>query len=341
MAAGLAPLENRALMAFSSTQNYFNLIHLTDLRNDPTYAGVDGSITVDGQRKPLSVAVLDTGFDFTHPLLAPAMVYQYDFYHNTATQRDENGHGTNVAGIIAARDPGIGVAQGAGLIGLRVFNDEVPEPHTPWTTQVQALDWVINSVEHGNPYNIVAVSMSLGGGHYTAADVGPGGQLDGDAEQQELPRLQQDGVTSVIAAGNDYYHDQTLNSSAPGIWATLDVGAVWEGNEGGEWHWASGAIDHTTGPDQITSFSQRPDTSNRLFAPGARIDSTAPGGGYSEMAGTSQATPMVAGVVASCRVPHGSSAVSSCRPSRSASSCSRMQTRSSTRGPTQTCCRPA
>jgi Subtilase family/Calx-beta domain len=285
-------------MAFTSTQNYFNLIHLTDLRNDPAYAGIDGSITVDGQRKPLSVVVLDTGFDFTHPLLAPAMVYQSDFYHNTATQRDDNGHGTNVAGIIGARDPGIGVAQGVGLIGLRVFNDEVPEPHAPLTTQLQALDWVVNSVEHGNPYNIVAVSMSLGGGHYIAADVAPGGQLDGAAEQQELQRLQQDGVTSVIAAGNDFYHDQTLNSSAPGIWATLDVGAVWEGNEGGEWHWASGAIDYTTGPDQITSFSQRPDTSNRIFAPGARIDSTAPGGGYSEMAGTSQATPMVAGVVA-------------------------------------------
>src|SRR5262249_55683716 len=97
---GLAPLEERVLMDFSSTKNYFNLIHLTDLRNDPTYAGIDGSIVVDGQQKPLSVAVLDTGFDFNHPLLAPAMEYQYDFYHNTPTQQDDNGHGTNVAGII-------------------------------------------------------------------------------------------------------------------------------------------------------------------------------------------------------------------------------------------------
>ena len=196
-------------------------------------------------------------------------------------------------------------------------------------------------MEHGNPYNIVAVSMSLGGGHYTAADVAPGGQLDGDAEQQELQRLQQDGVTSVIAAGNDFYHDQTLNSSAPGIWATLDVGAVWEGNEGGEWHWASGAIDYTTGPDQITSFSQRPDTSNRIFAPGARIDSTAPGGGYSEMAGTSQATPMVAGVVAPCRVPPGNSAANCSSPLQVREFLQQNADPVVDAGPTTTCIRPA
>jgi hypothetical protein len=295
LASGLGSLEPRVLLA--TTLNYFNLIHLTDLRNDPTYAGIDGSITVDGQQKPLSVAVLDTGFAFNHPLLAPAMVYQYDFYHNTPTQQDNDGHGTNVAGIIGARDPRLGVAQGVGLIGLRVFDDGTPHPMAPPQATEQALDWVINSVENGNPYNIIAVSMSLGHGHYTSADLGPGGQLDGDMEGQQLQRLQHDGVTSVVAAGNDYYHDQTSDSGTPGIFATLDVGAVWEGNDG-EIAGADGSIDYSPGPDQITVFSQRPDTSNVIFAPGAFIAGPTPDGGVGEMLGTSQATPMVAGVVA-------------------------------------------
>src|SRR5438552_14169448 len=125
----------------------------------------------------------------------------------------------------------MGVAPGVGLLGVRVFAGGVPARVASSTVEESGLAWVVGGVEHGNPYNIVAVSMSLGGGHYTAADISPGGQLDGVEEEQELQRLQQDGVTSVIAAGNDFYHDQTLNSSAPGIWATLDVGAVWEGND--------------------------------------------------------------------------------------------------------------
>src|SRR5262249_59570759 len=138
-------------------------------------------------------------------------------------------------------DRGIGVAQGVGLIGLRVFDDETPSPKAPVTVQERALDWIIDSVEQGNPYNIVAVSMSLGGGHFTAADVGPGGRLDGATEELQLQRLQRDGVTSVIAAGDDLYHDQTPNPHAPGVWAALQGGARLGGNQGGGQDRASGA----------------------------------------------------------------------------------------------------
>ncbi|MFO0958596.1 MAG: DVUA0089 family protein [Isosphaeraceae bacterium] len=287
----ICELEDRVVLSPAA----FDLIGLSALRADPQFSGMDGAITVNGQQKPVSVVVIDTGLDRTHPALSANFELGYDFFHSRTDPIDNAGHGTHVAGIIGASDPSIGVAPAVGLIGLRVFDDQA-EPRAAYNTQIAALNWVIDSVvSKGNPYNIVAVNMSLGGGHYTQADLN--GTLSGNQIRNQLASLQQAGVTSVVAAGNDYYGNQTLNSSAPGIFATLNVGAVYEKNEGGL-SWGSGAIDYATAADRITSFSQRPDTSNVIFGPGALIRSTYPGGRYQEMAGTSQATPMVAGVVA-------------------------------------------
>ena len=62
--------------------------------------------------------------------------------------------------------------------------------------------------------------------------------------------------------------------------------------------WQDGSIDYTTGADRIPGFTQRLDADNVLFAPGAIITSTIPGGGTGDKAGTSQAAPHVAGSVA-------------------------------------------
>ncbi len=57
------------------------------------------------------VAVVDTGVDYTHPELKDKVVLGYDFANNDPDPADDNGHGTHVAGIIAAAtNNGIGVA---------------------------------------------------------------------------------------------------------------------------------------------------------------------------------------------------------------------------------------
>src|SRR5207247_1329214 len=73
----------------------------------------------------------------------------------------------------------------------------------------------------------------------------------------------------VSAAGND--HSPT--NGAPGVTYpaadpnVLGVGAVWDGDQGGPWEWDGGAIDESTGPHRIVSFTQRAPGVGMLSAP--------------------------------------------------------------------------
>jgi subtilisin family serine protease len=59
----------------------------------------------------VTVAVVDTGVDYTHPDLAANYVSGYDFVNNDANPMDDNGHGTHCAGTIAAiGNNGVGIA---------------------------------------------------------------------------------------------------------------------------------------------------------------------------------------------------------------------------------------
>ena len=270
------PLESRQLLSAAH-----DLIGVTAMRNDPAFAGIDGS--------GVSVAVIDTGVDFSHPLLSGGRVAGLDVVFGGDVPTPVDPHGTHVAGIVGARDANIGVAPGVGLVGIQVFTPSGNGQPLAYNTHTEAaLAWVLQNRER---YNIVAVNMSLGGGNYTSAD-----QVNGDIRIDDVQRLEAAGVTVVSAAGNSYGDLQTAGSGAPGVFSTLNVGAVWEENEGGRQF--GNAADRTTGPDRITVFSQRPSTSNVIFAPGAMILSTVPDNGFEEMPGTSMASPMVAGVVA-------------------------------------------
>src|SRR5581483_8165698 len=74
-----------------------------------------------------SVAVIDTGIDYTHPDLGGAwgarVVAGWDFVNNDADPMDDNGHGTHVAGIIGSSNATYyGVASGVNLIALKVLD---------------------------------------------------------------------------------------------------------------------------------------------------------------------------------------------------------------------------
>ena len=133
----------------------------------------------------VKVAVIDTGIDYTHPDLDNNYYGGYDFVNDDSDPKDDNGHGTHVAGIIAAEDNGvgvIGVAPHAQLYAVKVLNSQ---GSGTYSDIVAGIDWAIDN-------NMDIISMSLGG---SSGDT---------ALQDALQRAYDAGIVIVAASGNDY-----------------------------------------------------------------------------------------------------------------------------------------
>jgi len=228
-----------------------------------------------------SVAVLDTGIDYTHSDLAGRVILGPDFAEGDDDPMDTVGHGTHVAGLIASGDSHApGLAPQANVIALKV------SPDNSMTADVDdiaaALQWVL---DHRAEYNIAAVNLSFAIGNVDKGDV--------LAEIDSLYRqLNDQGVFIAAAAGNSYaVFDAQGLSELSASRSALAVGAVWDSEAGGHL-WNSGAQDYSSGADRMISFSQRSDELD-IVAPGGDILGLMPGGGLIVRSGTSMATPMV------------------------------------------------
>ncbi len=230
-----------------------------------------------------SIAIIDTGIDYTQPALAGRVIKGPDFGDNDSDPMDTVGHGTHVAGIAGSADDYVpGVASDANLIAIKITHDG--SLTTSLANILKALQWVI---DHRAMYNIAAVNLSFGGGN------APKGTVVAALEPlyQELARQ---GVFVAVAAGNGgaSYATTGLNLLATST-AVAAIGAVWDSNAGSV-AFASGARDYQTAPDQIASFSQRA-AGLDLLAPGGDIRNLALNSGLVVRSGTSMATPLVAG----------------------------------------------
>ena len=277
-------LKKETVRESTGNNESFDLIGLTELRNDGNFAGIDGS--------GLSVAVIDSGIDTAHPLLRNNYLTGVDFFNGDDNPDDLVGHGTHVSGIIGASDREIGVAPDVGLIGLKVGETR----RVDYDAIASSLEWVLNNHQE---YNIVAVNMSLSGGFYTSED-----WLKGDRRIGLIQSLEEAGIVIVSSAGNLYeYKDlertepnQEPNIGVPAIYSTIAVGAVWQNDNTPFYHSDSKQI---AGTDRIAYFSQRIDTDNFIFAPGTYVNSTYTDlDGFERFSGTSMASPHVAGAVA-------------------------------------------
>jgi subtilisin family serine protease len=272
---------------------------LQALRRDPRVAslhpdhvvrtGVDASVPLIGAdrlwtwRDPLdrpltglgmTVAILDTGIDYTHPdlggCLGPDCKVRggYDFANDDADPFDDNGHGTHVAGIVAADGSVRGVAPEARLLAYKVLAGG------GWGYD----SWIIAGLEaavdpDGDPLtadHADVINLSLGG---------PGAPDSALAEAANHAVAA--GSIVVAAAGNSGAGYWTIG--APGN--ARDVITVA----------ASDAF------DAIAAFSSRGPVEGEgwpkpdLTAPGVAIRSTLPAGGHGWLSGTSMAAPHVAG----------------------------------------------
>ena len=235
-----------------------------------------------------TVAVIDTGIDYNNPDLGGGwgkrVIGGYDFYNNDSDPMDDNGHGTNVAGIIGASDSTYsGVAPNVDFVALKVLG---ADGSGTFGMVSNALDWVI---ANRTKYNIVAINMSLGSGNYT---VDPYTFLEGD-----MQALVASGVFIGVASGNDYYTYQAQGLAFPAISPNaVSVGlAVCRTATYGSVGWGQrcSRLHHRDRPDHQLHPSSGPNLD--ILAPGAMITSTYLGNTFKAMAGTSMATPVIVG----------------------------------------------
>lgn len=205
--------------------------------------------------------VIDTGIDLTHPDLKVDAARSVSFVtRGKVTPNDGNGHGTHVAGTIAALDNErdvVGVAAGATLVAVRVLD----------STGSGLYSWVIGGVDyvaaHAAPGDVA--NMSLGGGGSTTLD-------------QALVNAADKGILFAVAAGND---GAPAGNYSPARVNHANIYTV-------------SAIDSA---DTLAWFSNYGNPPVDFAAPGVNIRSTAKGGGTTVMSGTSMATPHVAGLL--------------------------------------------
>jgi hypothetical protein len=254
------------------------LIGLDAFLSDPRFASFRG--------QGFSSVIIDTGIDADHSLFgadlnldgrADRLLYQYDFADEDANANDRSGHGTHIASIISS------VASGSDLIALKVFKDSGTGS---FAYLERALQWVNTNAA---AYNIASVNLSLGDGFNWADPSSHYGLGD------EFAALASQGIVTSAAAGNSFYKfASTPGLSYPGVDPNvIPVGAVWTEDFGANRRFTNGAIDFTTAPDRIASFSQRDLDGLAFLAPGILIDGARAGGGTLSMGGTSQATAFV------------------------------------------------
>lgn len=240
----------------------------------------------------VNVAVVDTGIELSHPDLQANIVGG----KNCSTGRsynDGNGHGTHVAGIIAAlnNDIGVvGVAPGALLWAVRVLNNT---GSGSWSSVICGIDFV-DSKAPAKGGSITVANMSLGG---SGTDDGNCGLTNNDALHQAICRAVKDGVTFVVAAGNS---GADLSGFVPAAYnEVIAVTALGDsdGNSCGTGGPTSYSADDTFA--SFSNFATLPEDGIRVIAaPGVSIYSTYKGGGYATLSGTSMASPHVAGAAA-------------------------------------------
>lgn len=207
--------------------------------------------------------IIDSGIDLTHPDLnvdASRAFNAFTSGKDGQSANDGNGHGTHVAGTVAARNNNvgvIGVAPGATVIPVKVLDSR---GSGSYSGVIAGVDWVRANGKAGDVAN-----MSLGG---------PVSQALDDA----IITAAKDGVKFVLAAGNE---SADANNSSPARANGVNVYTI-------------SAMDIN---NKFASFSNFGNPPIDYVAPGVAIKSTWKGGGYNTISGTSMASPHAAGVL--------------------------------------------
>jgi uncharacterized repeat protein (TIGR01451 family) len=234
-----------------------------------------------------TVAVLDTGVDYTHTAFgsctAPGtptgcrVTVAIDFATDDG-ELDDDGHGTNVAGIVA------GIAPESKIAALDVFDGSSASS----TDIIDAINWTI---ANRDTYNIVAINLSLSG--HTEYSTPCDSNLS-NPFRSPISNARDAGILTIAAAGNDgFSNGLPMPACTP---EAVSVGAVYDEDLASKSY--GNCTDNPAQANQVTCFSNSASYLS-VLAPGAII--TAAGYSYS---GTSQAAPHVSALVALLKGAH-------------------------------------
>ncbi|WP_105258305.1 S8 family serine peptidase [Pseudoalteromonas sp. T1lg88] len=207
--------------------------------------------------------VIDTGIDLDHGDLNVDASRGFSAFTSgrNAGMDDGNGHGTHVAGTIAAlnnQQDVVGVAAGATVIPVKVLDSR---GSGSWSGVLAGVDHVAANASAGDCAN-----MSLGGG------------FNPDLNDAVENAAQQSGAFFVVAAGNESQHAGNVSPASASHPRVFTISA-------------------TDSNDNFASFSNYGNPPVDYAAPGVSILSTRSGGGTTTMSGTSMASPAACAVI--------------------------------------------
>jgi subtilisin len=256
-----------------------------------------GAATATSNGEGIGVAIVDTGIDGAHGDLA-SVAGSYDAFDGSTNCQDDNGHGTHVAGTVAALDNPIdvvGVAPAASLYCVKALD---AQGSGSWSTIIAGLDWIWNNRQTTSPA-IRVVNMSLGG---TGTDTD-------SPFRQAIARLYNAGIVVVVAAGNDPSIDvkdqvPAAYSQSGYVLTVASTTAAAGSPNCGVTVQADTASYFTSDGTAVTISAPGEDEEDitrrgpNCYLNSVGILSLKLGGGTTRMSGTSMASPHVSGVVA-------------------------------------------
>ena len=206
--------------------------------------------------------IIDSGIDGSHPDLNVDTARSKDFTGSRSGWKDESGHGTHVAGTVAAKNNSVGVvgvAAGASVVAVRVLDRR---GSGSYSGVIAGVEYVASNAGAGDVAN-----MSLGG---------PVSQALDDAVIAAGAKL-----AMVLAAGNE--SDNAANHSPARAGGVSKTDRVY-------------AVSASTQTNALASFSNY-GLGVEWAEPGVGIPSTYKDGGYASLSGTSMAAPHLAGIL--------------------------------------------
>lgn len=143
------------------------------------------------------VAIVDSGVDLHHPMLADNLVAGWDFVDNDGVPDDPHGHGTHVAGIVAGS---LGLAPAASIMPVRVLD----------TAGGGSQETIAAGIRWAADHGAQVINLSLG-------DTGRLDRIKKDGPIAVAIRDVADRAIVVAAAGNDDQYEQVFRASVPAL----------------------------------------------------------------------------------------------------------------------------